>query len=328
MQARRIGAANSLGELVDHGCDAVTTVLVQYTLNSAIFRGKYNKSQATNLLIFYGFFMAIWEQYCTSAFVLDFVNGPTEGLLLASTTLCITGVYGTSMWNNPSLYPNQLRINNILFVDEFDIVTWGDLMFVMALVIGITTVSSNIIRCIRNFLKYEEGATRYFKLWKFFLNSAVPLTFAAMLFGYVSWALRSIPGEISQNSYFLLDGAFGFVCAGAATRITVARITSSIFSPKFVSFVVFTVVTCVITVLYLWKTLDHQTIGGSRKYEWVLEPKTLWPILGILFIICVVDYAVYCLLLFQTLASHLGIYICSLTDSQKTHVEKIRLKKI
>ena len=47
------------------------------------------------------FFWTTWETYYTGVLYLGYINGPTEGLLVAITMLCMSGVYGVKIWWTP-----------------------------------------------------------------------------------------------------------------------------------------------------------------------------------------------------------------------------------
>jgi hypothetical protein len=42
------------------------------------------------------FFFSTWETYYTGTLYLGYINGPTEGLLVAIASMIVAGVYGTT----------------------------------------------------------------------------------------------------------------------------------------------------------------------------------------------------------------------------------------
>jgi ethanolaminephosphotransferase len=75
-QARRTGAASPLGQLFDHGCDAIVTPIAAYAIMSILrigdspteendFRGAHGLVMMFYASIVGGFWFANWEEYHT-----------------------------------------------------------------------------------------------------------------------------------------------------------------------------------------------------------------------------------------------------------------------
>ncbi|KAA8914677.1 CDP-alcohol phosphatidyltransferase-domain-containing protein [Sphaerosporella brunnea] len=102
-QARRTGQSGPLGELFDHGVDAINT-----TLGVVIFAGTVNLGQswATLLTAFASlcaFYLTTWEEYHTGTLYLGLVSGPVEGVLTLCAVYFITAIKGGSFWQRPML---------------------------------------------------------------------------------------------------------------------------------------------------------------------------------------------------------------------------------
>jgi ethanolaminephosphotransferase len=100
-QARRTGQSGPLGELFDHGVDAINT-----TLGVVIFAGTVNLGQswATLLTAFASlgaFYLTTWEEYHTGTLYLGLVSGPVEGVLTLVAVYFITAATGGSYWQQP-----------------------------------------------------------------------------------------------------------------------------------------------------------------------------------------------------------------------------------
>ncbi|EJW01480.1 hypothetical protein EDEG_03936 [Edhazardia aedis USNM 41457] len=84
-QARRLKLSTPLGQLFDHGCDAVTCFLTAVCLCSSMgISIQYLYLIVLNFISIY-YFCNI-EEYFTNKFYLGFINGPTEGILAAVIT--------------------------------------------------------------------------------------------------------------------------------------------------------------------------------------------------------------------------------------------------
>ena len=84
-QARKLGVGSPIGLLLDHGCDALSTVLLAINVLSILAfdpRTEFLCIALTVCAPLVGFFFATWEEYVTGTLVLGTVNGPNEGLVI------------------------------------------------------------------------------------------------------------------------------------------------------------------------------------------------------------------------------------------------------
>ncbi|CCX04944.1 hypothetical protein FPQ18DRAFT_380735 [Pyronema domesticum] len=102
-QARRTGQSGPLGELFDHGVDAINT-----TLGCIIFAGAVNLGQSWSTLLtafasLCAFYLTTWEEYHTGTLYLGIVSGPVEGVLTLCGVYFMTAIKGGSFWHRPAL---------------------------------------------------------------------------------------------------------------------------------------------------------------------------------------------------------------------------------
>jgi ethanolaminephosphotransferase len=100
-QARRTGSSSALGQLFDHGCDAVNACIIPICFGSVIASGW---TVAIFLCLWSGFvpfYFQTWEEYHTGQLILPFFNGPSEGLLIAVAICMISTIYGSGWWHVP-----------------------------------------------------------------------------------------------------------------------------------------------------------------------------------------------------------------------------------
>jgi ethanolaminephosphotransferase len=118
-QARRTGTSSPLGELFDHGCDALNCTCVALLQSAALGLGHSYLSLSLVLLTIVGFYLSTAEEYFTGGkstgkksgrntnhedlienlFVvlyLGIVNGPTEGILMSCLAFVWSGFYGNN----------------------------------------------------------------------------------------------------------------------------------------------------------------------------------------------------------------------------------------
>ncbi|MCO5605997.1 hypothetical protein L7F22_060183 [Adiantum nelumboides] len=95
-QARRTGSSSPLGELFDHGCDALTCAFETMAFGNSVMSGKHTMwFWAISSIPFYG---ATWEHFFTNTLILPEVNGPTEGLMLIYLIHFFTAFVGPTWW--------------------------------------------------------------------------------------------------------------------------------------------------------------------------------------------------------------------------------------
>ena len=100
-QARRTGTSSGLGELFDHGIDSLNCTLASLLETAAMGLGTSHAGVFTALCPCLPMFFSTWETYHTHTLYLGYVNGPTEGLLIACLIMAISGIYGPEIWTQP-----------------------------------------------------------------------------------------------------------------------------------------------------------------------------------------------------------------------------------
>lgn len=100
-QARRTGTSSPLGELFDHGCDALNTTFVTILQCAALGLGHSELTVVMFITTLTGFYFSTAEEYYTQVLYLGYVNGPTEGILLTCAAFLWSGFYGAASWQTP-----------------------------------------------------------------------------------------------------------------------------------------------------------------------------------------------------------------------------------
>ncbi|ODV90723.1 hypothetical protein CANCADRAFT_20415, partial [Tortispora caseinolytica NRRL Y-17796] len=100
MQARRTGSSSPLGELFDHGCDAINTTFGVIIFASTVGLGTGWKFFLVHYGILSNFYQSTWEEYYTGTLYLAFISGPVEGILMIIAIHAATGYYGPQIWKS------------------------------------------------------------------------------------------------------------------------------------------------------------------------------------------------------------------------------------
>jgi ethanolaminephosphotransferase len=93
-QARRTGMAGPLGELFDHGCDAINTTLECVLCCAALNLGRSVWAPASLVATLANFYLTTWEEFHTGTLFLSAFSGPVEGILMIVAIYALTGAVG------------------------------------------------------------------------------------------------------------------------------------------------------------------------------------------------------------------------------------------
>lgn len=101
--ARKTGQCSPLGELLDHGLDSLNVAYIGY--NTALSMGLPTSLwMPVVLTIASAASFTLWEQASTGYFRLGLLN-QVESLIVLSLALCVSGIFGTHIWQIPIVGP-------------------------------------------------------------------------------------------------------------------------------------------------------------------------------------------------------------------------------
>jgi len=98
-QARRTGMAGPLGEMFDHGCDALNTTLEVILASRALGLGRSWWTVSSQIATLANFYLTTWEEYHTGQLYLGYFSGPVEGILMICSIFFISGYFGPAFWD-------------------------------------------------------------------------------------------------------------------------------------------------------------------------------------------------------------------------------------
>ncbi|KAB1223396.1 Choline/ethanolaminephosphotransferase 1 [Morella rubra] len=199
-QARRTSSSSPLGELFDHGCDALACALEALAFGSTIMGGR----NAFWLWVISAipFFGATWEHYFTNTLILPAINGPTEGLMLLYLAHFFTAIVGAEWWVQ-QFGKSIPFLNWVPFLHEIS--TYKAVLWLMTAFGVIPTVIFNI----RNVYKVVQA-----RKGNMLLALAMLCPFVALLGGVLVWDYLSPSDIIGDYPHLAVLGtglAFGFL---------------------------------------------------------------------------------------------------------------------
>ncbi|TVU12157.1 hypothetical protein EJB05_45787 [Eragrostis curvula] len=209
-QARRTSSSSPLGELFDHGCDALACAFEALALGSTLMCGR--------LTIFFWmvaavpFYLATWEHFFTNTLILPEINGPTEGLMLIYVSHLFTFFTGAEWWAQD--FRKSLPFISWIPLPFPETPLYVIVLILMILFAVVPTVRSNI-RNVGAVVEARKGSME--------LALAMILPFIALLFGVSIWCLLS-PSDIMRNQPHLLVLGTGFNFGYLVGRMILAHL--------------------------------------------------------------------------------------------------------
>jgi ethanolaminephosphotransferase len=114
-QARRTGASSPLGQLFDHGCDAVCTALSCVYMASVLRTGTTHLTILLTVTHLMTFFSANWEESQTGIMRFGAI-GVTEAQDICIGVQLAAGIWGSELWATPVTHGFVVRDFLVAFV--------------------------------------------------------------------------------------------------------------------------------------------------------------------------------------------------------------------
>lgn len=199
-QARRTNSSSPLGELFDHGCDALACAFESMAFGSTAMCGRGTIwFWVIAAVPFYG---ATWEHFFTNTLILPVVNGPTEGLMLIYMCHFFTTFVGAEWWaqNFGKSLPFLSWLPFLSGIPMYQVVLYCMTAFAL-----IPTVGFNIynVYCV---VRLRKGSM--------LLALAMLYPFAVLLGGVLVWDYLSPSDLIGNYPHLVITGtglSFGFL---------------------------------------------------------------------------------------------------------------------
>ncbi|KAK4993311.1 hypothetical protein LTR50_000535 [Elasticomyces elasticus] len=213
-QARRTGTSSGLGELFDHGIDSLNCTLASLLETAAMGLGTSRTGAFTALVPTLPMFFSTWETYHTHTLYLGYFNGPTEGLVLACSSMILSGYYGPQVWHAPlaNYVGYQAQLGNLSMKD-------GWVFIVLA-----SFFTAHLPECIMNVARARRA--QGLPLAPLFLEWTPMLIFVSSL---LAWLGSPHSTLLSENHLCLLCMTMSLVFGRMTTKIILAHLTRQPF---------------------------------------------------------------------------------------------------
>lgn len=208
-QARRTGSSSPLGELFDHGCDALTCAFETMAFGNSVMSGKHTMwFWAISSIPFYG---ATWEHFFTHTLILPEINGPTEGLMLIYLIHFFTAFVGPTWWTQSA--GNALAIvGRIPFFSDLPVYVF--VIYMMVIFAVIPTVTYNVYN-VYKVVSSKNGSM--------LAALAMIFPFLFLVGGVTLWGVLSPSDILGARPHMVLMGT-GFAFGYLVGRIILAHL--------------------------------------------------------------------------------------------------------
>ncbi|VVT49627.1 uncharacterized protein SAPINGB_P002363 [Magnusiomyces paraingens] len=226
-QARATGTSSPLGELFDHGIDSLNCCLGGLVQSACMGMGSSKNTAIVTFITCVAMYLSTWETYHTHVLYLGYLNGPTEGIIIAVIMMLISGAYGIQVWNNPisSVFSAPMQTLFSLFmggspyqVGQLPLKDlWVAFVF-WGVLIGHVPV------CLYNVYQYKRANKESFTAT---LPNLIPIVIASLSVYLWLWSPYSI--ILSDNHIVLFTLAMSLVFGRMTTTIILAHLTRQPF---------------------------------------------------------------------------------------------------
>ncbi|KAJ4417588.1 Phosphotransferase [Gnomoniopsis sp. IMI 355080] len=152
-QARRTHQSGPLGELFDHGVDALNTSLEVLLFAGCNNMGQGWKTMAGLFCSCLTFYVQTWDEYHTKTLTLGLINGPVEGVLLICGIYAATGFLGGGhVWSYSAFETVGVPHLSVIpdFIYNMSFTDWS-------LVQGFVVLCMNTMESCRNVIKARRA---------------------------------------------------------------------------------------------------------------------------------------------------------------------------
>lgn len=293
-QARRTGSSSPLGELFDHGCDAFNCSFGAIVQAGCMSFGHTWKSAYLLLLTTLPFYLSTWEEYHTGVLYLGYINGPTEGLIVAVIVMVLSGVYGSWIWHETlhdlfgswaiGFIPSHYTLFDILVIS-------------MSMLLWLIHAPS----CFYHVYKSSRDQNKSF--YRVAIIQNIPITIY-LLAGYF-WLASPYSYIFSHHHFILFALTTGIVFGRMASKIILAHVTKMPF-PMFTVQMVPLVAGSIIVNLPVLFDIDPIFTPQTEHYY-------LWGF----FVFAFVAYFNWALLVINRFCRYLGIHCLRIAPQPK-----------
>ncbi len=279
-QARRTNSSSPLGELFDHGCDALNCPIGGIVQIAALGLGFTWRSLLVLFITCWAFYLPTWEEYHTGILTLGYVNGPTEGLLAAMLTMIISGIFGTQIW-----------LKSVGVVAGYSLAVI-DVVIAGFMALFLFYYAPSCALAVRKECR-EQG-----KSFSTVLCQLAPMVFGTAAVGFWVTARYSL---VMKESFVLFFTTVGIAFGKLATKIIYAHVAKCPF-PMYTGLMLPLLVGAISMNCLNFAPVEYADVIGQAE----------WTFIWCYFTVCVVGYANWIYHTIHSICTHCDIYCLSI----------------
>ncbi|KAK7207703.1 ethanolaminephosphotransferase 1 [Myxozyma melibiosi] len=213
-QARRTGSSSPLGELFDHGIDSLNCTLGGLIETACMGLGPTPAGAFITLVSCLAMFFSTWETYHTHTLYLGYINGPTEGIIIACLLMIVSGIFGPQIW--------QLNLDEIIEVPSFlpESAAFIRVSDIFVLVVASAFFFAHLPFCVYNV--YQARASKGKSFYPVLLE-IVPFVWASV--SVFVWLGSEYSDVLYKNHLVLFALTTSFAFGRVTTKIILAHLT-------------------------------------------------------------------------------------------------------
>lgn len=143
-QARRTGQSGPLGELFDHGVDAMNTTLEVLIFAACMKLGQGWKTVMTLFASLLTFYVQTWEEYHTKTLTLGLISGPVEGILTLCLVYALTAYVGGGSFWEQSLF-QSIGVKKQILPSLLNDLSWNEWYMVYGGIVLVFNTTQSIL---------------------------------------------------------------------------------------------------------------------------------------------------------------------------------------
>ncbi|KAI7890012.1 uncharacterized protein EV154DRAFT_264066 [Mucor mucedo] len=281
-QARRTGTSSPLGELFDHGCDALNCSFAAIIQTSALGVGHTKQGVIIYAIATAGFYLSTIEEFHTGTLYLGYVNVPTEGVCLLCIMYILSGIYGPHIWQTPlnTMFDNLPSFLENMALNDIYI---GFVAFMF--------IFTHIPVCFYAMYKACREKGKPFIRSMLWDNWPIVLYISA----YYLWVTSPYSFILSHGHFALFLLAVGIVFGRICSKIILAHLTKS-ESPFPTGLLIPLVIGAIITNLPIYTSIEP-----------IFTPESEYHFLVFYFFLALVLYLRWAVLVIDSICTYLGI---------------------
>jgi ethanolaminephosphotransferase len=231
-QARKTGTSSPLGEMFDHGLDALSCSFGTFCWLATCSQGGTFTTFTVMLTTFLPFMFATWEEYYIGGLYLGYLNGPIEGILAVIGTQLTAFYFGQHFFHQSfQNFVSQYISQNLAKLLPHSIAK-AELWYIITAVTLSLAIFNSLLNAINVFNRVKQNRNRPQSTESGapetnYINAVIRLIpFLILLGGFSVWIILS-PTDIMRKHPYIIIYTCGIGFGYLSSNMTLAYLLKS-----------------------------------------------------------------------------------------------------